>query len=624
MTRQRHTSSPPPAPPPRPDRLIRLPRFDFDCRVQFSVDSGTTWTPATVYLGATVDDWRASQVDQWNRACREGSLPARTPHALWNCFFDVELPAPSPQLRALRADTGEQAWRGDAETASLHDVTVIDYRRFAGSEGALGPGWALRDAGLASVSRPSLFRHLPREKRYLQGSDQYYRWVVDEDEPEPLRICPQAAGWHRVYVGMEPYSTLSLSFGEDCPAYEVPNPYVDSGENDRFLQEFFIAEVDLADRPMLVRPGGSRFWRDVSIRYVKLVPMSSAEVDRHRAVRAAAQRGREFAGYLEPCTVAAYWPRFLRLRDHIRNEMRLNAIRGSTDVYVHLIRIGCKAWYHSALVEWDRSEPHHADWMSEADPGEVAVQEARAAGLKVFLDAGMNSTYVGADAHYAAYTSQFAREHPEYLCPTRPGLFDYRLKAVQEYVVSIVAELMSRYDVDGVSLDFARWGHPVAYDPASLIEVLRRIDSCRRDLERSRGRRIGISVRVPYEEVGAAGTGAAPFAGAARPWARDGLVERFMVELQHEQLFQDKPLEHYRAALAGTRTRLWGDMYWGSWYYGGGPQRDLAIARSLVQRGVDGGFYYYMRGRPIEWESINWQLRLIDAPGTVVAPYGEP
>ena len=93
-----------------------------------------------------------------------------------------------------------------------------------------------------------------------------------------------------------------------------------------------------------------------------------------------------------------------------------------------------------------------------------------------------------------------------------------------------------------------------------------------------------------------------------------------MVELQHEKLFQDKSLEHYRSAVANTATRFWGDMYWGSWYYGGGPQQDQEIARRLVERGVDGGFFYYMRGRPIEWESINWQLRLIDHPDLVVVP----
>ena len=606
----------------RPDRLIPLPPFAVDCRLQFSLD-GQTWSPATVYLGATADAWRALPVEAWNGAAQEGVVPARTPDALWNCFFDVELPAPTCQLRAVPMPDGERLWSGPVDLSHLGTVTVVDHRSFATGEQLPG-AWTLLDAGLASTRRPSMCRPLRREQRYLQGSDKYYRWEVTEDEPEPLRIDPGVSGWHRVYVAMEPYSAFSLSLGEDAPAYEVPNAVVDSGEADRLLQELFIAEVDLTGRAIQVRPGGSRFWRDVSIRYIKLVPMSAAEIEHHAAVRAAASRGRAVASYLEPCTVAAYWPRFLGLQDHIRNEVRLNVLRGSSDVYVHVIRIGCKAWYHSHIVEWDMGDAHYADWMRAGDPAQVAVQEARAAGLKVFLDAGMNATYVGANAHYAAYTSAFAREHPECLCAERPMVFDYRQEAVRDYVVHILEELFGRYDVDGLNLDFARWGFAPAYDADSLVEVLRRVDACRTTQQRRKGRRLEISVRVPYEDPADLASGAAPFAAAVPEWARSGFVDRLMVELQHEKLFEDKPLDHYRAALTGTRTRFWGDLYWGSWYYGGGPQKDFDIARELVRKGVDGGLFYYMRFRPTEWESINWQLRLIDTPEVVVDPHWLP
>ncbi|MBT3344058.1 MAG: hypothetical protein HN712_27665 [Gemmatimonadetes bacterium] len=601
----------------RPDRLIPLPSCDAACRVEYCLGEGHPWTSATVYLGDSADDWRGRPVSEWNDACRQGVVPAGTARALWNCFFDVEHPGKVCQIRALAVSDGGVLWETTIDPSQTSDVTVIDHRHFGDSD--LPGAWSVQDAGLAATTAPSLFRHLQREHRYLEGSDRYYRWVVTE-KPEALTIEPGVTGWHRVYVAMEPCSSFELSFGPDAPAYEIPNPFIDSGDDDRFLQEFFIAEVDLTDCDIRVRPGGSRFWRDVSIRYIRLVPMSAAEVDHHQQVREMAAVARPFAGYLEPCTVAAYWPHFVQLRDHIRNEMQLNALRGSTDVYVHVIRIGCKSWYHSQRVEWDDSDEHYAGWMRDADPATVAVEEAQAAGLKVFLDAGMNATYVGADAHYAAYTSQFARQHPELLCPDRPMLFDYRQDAVQEYVAAIVNELMTRYDIDGVNLDFARWGHREAYDAPSLIQVLRRIDACRKEQERIRGRRLEISIRVPYEEEQDAREGTAPFATALNEWARDGLVDRFMVELQHEKLFQDKSLEHYRSAVANTATRFWGDMYWGSWYYGGGPQQDQEIARRLVERGVDGGFFYYMRGRPIEWESINWQLRLIDHPDLVVVP----
>jgi hypothetical protein len=609
--------------PARPDRLVPLPRFTADCHVQFSLDAGKTWTPATVYLGATVDGWRGQTPEAWNLACREGVVPAQTEAALWNCFFDLELPAPSCRIRAVDAQTGEPEWSCDADLSALDDTVVLDHRSFsAAAGGALPHPWALQSSGLAATDRPSLFRPLQRQKRPLAENDKHYRWDVTEDAVEPIRIRPGLQGWHRVYVGMEPCSAFSLSVGENAPAYEVPNAYADNSDDDRLLQEFFIAEADLTDSTLCMAPGGTRFWRDVSIRYIKLIPMSASEVDHHRAVRdAAAERGREFAGYLEPCTVAAYWPKFVGLRDHTRNEMGLNVVRGSTDVYVHVIRIGCKAWYHSDMVEWDMGDSNYTSWMRQDDPAQVAVEEAKAAGLKVYLDAGMNATYVGANGHYAAYTSAFAKDHPELLCAGWTMMLDYRLEAVQDFVVNIIDELLSKYDVDGVNLDFARWGRALAYDADSLVEVLRRVHTCRQEQERQKGRKIQISARVPYEEAEGVPEGASPFVAALPQWARNGLVDRFMVELQHEQLFQDKPLAHYRRALDGTATRFWADLYWGSWYYGGGPQKDLALARELVAKGVDGGLFYYMRARPIEWESINWQLRLIDEPELVVDPH---
>jgi len=225
----------------RHDRLIPLPRLDADSLVQFSLDQGQTWAPATVYLGSTVDERRACPPEAWNRAAREGVLPANTPHALWNCFFDVDLPAGACQVRARALETDQVRWSDTVDLSGLGDVGLIDHRSFAAAAGELPGAWCLQDAGLAATARPSLHRPLQREHRFLEGSDKYYRWVVTEDEPEGVALDPGVSGWHRVYVAMEPYSAFSLSFGADAPAYEVPNPYADSGDDDRFLQEFFVA-----------------------------------------------------------------------------------------------------------------------------------------------------------------------------------------------------------------------------------------------------------------------------------------------------------------------------------------------------------------------------------------------
>jgi hypothetical protein len=39
-----------------------------------------------------------------------------------------------------------------------------------------------------------------------------------------------------------------------------------------------------------------------------------------------------------------------------------------------------------------------------------------------------------------------------------------------------------------------------------------------------------------------------------------------------------------------------------------------------LDQGLDGGLFYYMRARPIEWEQIHWRMRLLDFPDLSVGP----
>jgi hypothetical protein len=205
----------------RPDRLITLPPCERDGRVEYSVNTGQTgaapaWAAATVYLGADVDAWRGTELKQWNQACGKGLVPAGTVDALWNCFFDLELPVDTCQVRAVDAQTADVLWVQDVDPADWVDTIVMDHRDFVAAAGGELPGkWTLKDEGLAATSRPSLVRVLQREKQFLPDSNRHYRYRLCEDEPEGVRIDPGVKGWHRVYVGMEPYSAFRLSLGAE-------------------------------------------------------------------------------------------------------------------------------------------------------------------------------------------------------------------------------------------------------------------------------------------------------------------------------------------------------------------------------------------------------------------------
>jgi len=361
--------------------------------------------------------------------------------------------------------------------------------------------------------------------------------------------------------------------------------------------------------------------------------MTDEEVADYRKTRELARKkGRPFAGYVEPCTPAHYLPHGANtLRGHLHNEMLLNERRGSTDVYVHVLRMGSKAWYHSDRLErrlGDENSNWYA-WMHEGDPLAVAIEEARGVGLKVSADVGMNSPYTKKTK--AGLTERFAREHPEFLLKGH-DLLDYRHAAVRDYVVSIFEELFAKYDLDGVNLDFGRWGYrPEAYTEDSLVDVVRRIDRLRKAAEKRLGHAVYISARVDYAAPPAEDNAEVPPTVAALAvWAKEGLVDRIMVN--HDPVRpkinpNELPLGHYLDAIRGTKARLWGDLYSGvrchwrgncRWWpkdiAGQGPKADVELARRWVEQGLDGGFFYYIRYRPTRFESIQWKLRLIDYP----------
>lgn len=556
----------------------------------------------------------------FNDAVMHGSIPAGQNPVLWNYFFDVDMPAKVAWLRVETQDSKDTLLETEVDLGSGATLIVIDRRNVAElAGGSLPPGWTLEPSGIKGGGAASITHRIVRKKKKLHGK--YYRYVVENTKVEPLVLHPGATGWHRVYLGMEPYGAMRFWLSRDNVRYEVPNYYRDGGGEAwsgrrRFCQDLYLCSADLSDQDICLAPGGSRFWRDVSVRYIRLVPMTGDEVAHyHRVRKLARMRGRPFMGYLEPCTPLAYEPPgAVSMTDHVRNEMRLNRARGSTDVAMHVIRIGSKAWYHSDVVErFDQPA-----LMDGPDPLAVGVTEARKVGLRFLVDFGMNATYVGSKDDFP---ERFAREHQGLLVPRYKMCFDYRHEAVRGYVGGIVREVMLGYDIDGVHLDFARWGHRPAYDLASLVDVLDRIDRGRLEAEAKWGHPLIVSVRVDYDAFPAEGASVPVFLAAVKRWASLGLVDRVFVS-GHKRVSERTDLRHYVKALRGTRATLWADLYWGTWPdEKGGPEADLAVARAWVQQGLDGGLSYYMRARPIAWERINWQLRLVDFPDVVVDPH---
>lgn len=150
------------------------------------------------------------------------------------------------------------------------------------------------------------------------------------------------------------------------------------------------------------------------------------------------------------------------------------------------------------------------------DPLTVMIEHSREHEIEVFWSMRMNDTH-DSSPRYAMLMSEWKKRHPDLLISTadaRPpfggrrwSAVDYGKAEVREKVVRIIADVVTRYDVDGIELDFFR--HPVYFAPAArgepvpqelqdeLTALLRRIRALLDKTAASRRKPILIAARLP-------------------------------------------------------------------------------------------------------------------------------
>jgi len=156
------------------------------------------------------------------------------------------------------------------------------------------------------------------------------------------------------------------------------------------------------------------------------------------------------------------------------------------------------------------------------DPLEVIVGWCHDHGREAFWSMRMNDTHDGSNA---AMRPQWKLDRPQLLmgteeAPPRYGRWtsvDYGQEEVRELASAVIADVMTRYDVDGIELDFFR--HPVFFrahaqggqatdeNRAQMTDLIRRVRRAADELGARRGRPILLSARVPDSLGYASATG---------------------------------------------------------------------------------------------------------------------
>ena len=133
------------------------------------------------------------------------------------------------------------------------------------------------------------------------------------------------------------------------------------------------------------------------------------------------------------------------------------------------VRKAADAYYNSTL------EPHAADFAPDFDPLAYIIDKAQAEGIQVH--AWLNVYRVWKDEEMPSDPNHLVNRHPDWLNKTASGAVrasegiyvDPGVPEARDHFASVVAEVASRYDVDGIHLDYIRYpGREWGYSDAAL------------------------------------------------------------------------------------------------------------------------------------------------------------
>ncbi len=148
------------------------------------------------------------------------------------------------------------------------------------------------------------------------------------------------------------------------------------------------------------------------------------------------------------------------------------------------------------------------------DPLKIMIQYCQENHFEIFWSMRMNDTH---DSGSSVPLCEWKKAHPDYMVGTKDvtlpyganrwSSVDYGLQPVRDKVLRILQDVCTRYDVDGIELDFFR--HPVLFKPQMTGEpvtqehcdlmtgLMKRIRTMTEEIGLKRGRPFLIGIRVP-------------------------------------------------------------------------------------------------------------------------------
>lgn len=209
------------------------------------------------------------------------------------------------------------------------------------------------------------------------------------------------------------------------------------------------------------------------------------------------------------------WRSQLTMRQRMKQSLDATAVRKVIeDAVDEHARAGVDRFVYCAWARFESPAPGFktADYearVREISPGFGPLHDAGLNQIKIMRDRcrkhGMQFLVCLRmnDRHGISQKAKFYVENPALRLPGYPGGLDYKHARVRNKVVAFVAEVLKRFDVDGIELDYMRWCH--MFDSSEAVEnaplltdMTRKIRSVLDAAAKTRGRKkLLLSARIP-------------------------------------------------------------------------------------------------------------------------------
>ncbi len=233
--------------------------------------------------------------------------------------------------------------------------------------------------------------------------------------------------------------------------------------------------------------------------------------------------------------------------------------------------------------------------------------------LSAWISLRMNDAHNPDKPDYPSH-STFWRSHPEWRLSSEPnpargswstGGMDYERPEVRAYYMDLIHEVCSRYDLDGLELDFLRFDlyfrpgreHQGARLMTELVEQTRNVT---REAAKRLGHPVKLAVRVPTTPWIARSRGLDAVA-----WAKAGLVDLIIASPFWDSSDSDIPIETWKGLLIGTDVAVVlchedGINSGATGRRTMNPEESRGIMLSGLHRGSDGVYFFNLFTNPYQ------------------------